>query len=174
MSDSWKKQSVRASWNEKIVPACPPGSSLFSFLLPLGWQKLKKNINHQNGWRWWWFNLLSLSAAKGYIPGMIQAAKVASNGLTVFCSDGKEFMVRTTFDMFHPYCIHVTFIWLWFLDGVKFPNRDVDAVECIMEHLDAFKKEIWRITSTMMTPTASTTEDSKESSTFSRYKLGCS
>jgi hypothetical protein len=41
-------------------------------------------------------------------------------------------------------------------DGVKFPNRDVDAVECIMEHLDVFLKEIRRITAAMMTPTTST------------------
>jgi tRNA nucleotidyltransferase/poly(A) polymerase len=57
-------------------------------------------------------------------------------------------------------------------DGVKFPNRDVDAVECIMEHLDAFLKQIRRVTSAMMTPTTSTTEDSKESSTFSRLLVG--
>jgi hypothetical protein len=41
-------------------------------------------------------------------------------------------------------------------DGVKFPNRDVDEVECIMEHLDVFLKEIRRITAAMMTPTTST------------------
>jgi hypothetical protein len=45
-------------------------------------------------------DLLSPSAARGYIPGMIQAAKGASNGLADFCSDVNEFMVRTTFDMF--------------------------------------------------------------------------
>ena len=45
-------------------------------------------------------DLLAPSAAKGYIPGMIQAAKVASNGLADFCSDINDFMVRTTFDMF--------------------------------------------------------------------------
>jgi cytochrome P450 len=45
-------------------------------------------------------DLLSPAAARGYVPGMIQAAQIASKGLESFCSDVNEFMVRTTFDMF--------------------------------------------------------------------------
>lgn len=47
-------------------------------------------------------------------------------------------------------------------DGIKFPNRDVDAVECIMEHLDSFIKEL-KVTS-ISAPC--------EKGSFSRLEIG--
>lgn len=59
-------------------------------------------------------------------------------------------------------------------DGVKFPNRDVDAVECIMEHLDVFLREIRRKTAAIVTATTATTIDNNtnEQSSFSRLEVG--
>ncbi len=45
-------------------------------------------------------DLLSPAAAKGYVPGMVQAAQIASKGLVDFRSEVNEFMVQSSFDMF--------------------------------------------------------------------------
>ena len=80
---------------------------LISYFHSVGWALMDKEKGYfGQGQRWkrqrkfLQADLLSPSAARGYIPGMIQAAKVASNGMADFCSDVNEFMVRTTFDMF--------------------------------------------------------------------------
>ena len=45
-------------------------------------------------------DLLSPTAANGYVPGMVQAAQEASKGLIYCSSDVSSFMVRCSFDLF--------------------------------------------------------------------------
>jgi cytochrome P450 len=95
-------------------------------------------------------DLLSPAAAKGYVPGMVHAAQIASKGLVDFRSEVNKFMLWSSFDMFSSIMFgEVTGVANPKSnpdpENIKFCNASVEAIESIFPlllkpHLRLFLK----------------------------------
>lgn len=69
--------------------------------------------------------MLSPEAAKGYVPGMIGAAKIASKGAPFHNKNIKEYMTYVTFDLFST-------VMFGELTGVSGPPPDTSSSESLL------------------------------------------